>query len=218
MWAIGRLGFVALLTALATLGQGTGGSGVLSTGAALAQATPDGRESGIETIRRRQRDEARQDGLSTAPYWQHFELMNKGDCAAAMPGLRVYAQRGRGYENAQHALGLCLLETGQEGEARTWIARAAEAGLAAAQATQVRLFVLGGPAVITPEDAAMWLYLYETNPLRLLMGTEYALAPDDAQAARARIPRAAYLAGVERARSWTPQFPEASTDARATAR
>lgn len=184
---------------------GLGGLGAAAIPAAAAQ-TPNPRESGVEAVRRRQREQGLREGRSTAPYWRHFELMNTGQCAEALPGLAELARRGRGYENAQHALGLCLLETGRDAEGLEWIARAADAGLAAAQASHVRLFVKRGPAYMAPVQAAMWLHLYDTNPMRLLVGTGHALEAQAREEALTQIPRAAWLEGVARARHWTPRF------------
>lgn len=205
MWVTGRHVALAAVALLLAAVPGAGGHG---SGSALAQDMPDPRESGVENVRKRMREAGQAD--PTEPYWEHFRLMNTGRCAEAIPAFRRLAGYGRGYEHAQLALGLCLLDQGDEGEAKAWIARAADAGHAGAQATRVRLFATEGAAYMTPEAAAMWLYLYETNPLRLQIGTPNALEPEIADAVRASIPRADYLAGINRARNWTPVFAESS--------
>lgn len=209
MWATGRrAGASLLLGVFAAVAMEVPGSlaPAPSAGAAWAQASPDPRQSGADAVRQRQREQGLREGLGTSPYWETFDLVNTGQCAAALDELTRLAARGRGYENAQHALGLCLIETGRDAEGLEWIARAADAGLAAAQATHVRLFVRRGTAYMTPRQAAMWLHLYETNPMRLLIGTGHALGDEAADAAREMIPRTAWLDGVARARHWTPRF------------
>lgn len=176
-----------------------------ASGYANAQTT-DPRQSGADAIRQRRSELDAREGRATSPYWEHFELMNTGKCADAVPGLTNLAERGRGFEKSQHALGLCLIETGRDAEGLEWISQAADAGLAAAQATHVRLFVRRGADYMAPAQAAMWLQLYETNPMRLLIGTGHALDSDARKTASDMIPRTAWLDGVARARHWTPRF------------
>lgn len=190
--------------ALLTYGAAMPGMQVI--GSALAQDSPPPRESGADAIRRRQVEHENEEGESTGRYWTPFELARDGRCDEALNDLRIMANRGRGYENAQHIYGLCLLETGDREQGLIWISRAADAGLADAQATHVRLYEQDGTAYLSHQTAAMWLYLYENNPMRYRIGAEYALSPQVAEHARASIPRADYLAGINQARNWTPVF------------
>lgn len=175
---------------------------------AAAQTSPDPRETGAESVRRRQAEQAElEDGQTlTGEYWTPFELANAGRCDEAISDLQRLANRGRGYENAQHALGLCKLQTGNEAEGKEWVERAAQAGLADAQASHLRGYLSGGTDYHPHHTAAKWLYLYQTNPLRLAIGTENALEAADMQTIRKTIPRTEYLKGIQAARSWTPVF------------
>ncbi|MEQ8745584.1 hypothetical protein [Pyruvatibacter sp.] len=184
-----------------------GATGTAFSGAAPAHAqTPEPRESGAQVVRRRQVEQVAKETDSTGRYWTPFELARDGRCTEAIDDLTRMANRGRGYEKAQHILGLCLLETGDRTSGLDWINRAANAGLADAQATHLRLYAEEGTAYLPHADAAMWLYLYENNALRLRIGSGHALDPDLASAIRARVPRADYLSGIDRARNWTPVF------------
>ncbi|MEO0963294.1 MAG: hypothetical protein AAFY01_12830 [Pseudomonadota bacterium] len=174
---------------------------------AHAQSAPDPRETGAEVVRRRQAEQAEKEGESlTGAYWTPFELASAGRCDDAMDDLQVLANRGRGYENAQHALGLCKIQTGNTAEGKEWVERAAQAGLADAQASHLRGYLDGHTDYHPYHVAAKWLYLYETNPLRLAIGTENALDVAEVQSIRGSIPRAEYLRGVQAARNWTPVF------------
>lgn len=180
--------------------------------AALMAALPgighaaDPRESGSETVRRLQKEAEELDARTTGTYWGPFELARNGQCTQAIPPLTELAKLGRGYENAQHALGLCFLEMGDKNQGLVWIDRAADAGLAAAQATHLRLYMSEGTVYTSHETAAMWLYLYEANPLRLRVGAEDALEDEELKTLRASMPRNDYLRGIELARNWKPTF------------
>ena len=203
LMALGMLMPVAMLTA-------PGGSGSMFI-EALAQTSPNPRETGAETVRRRQQELEAQEGQTlTGKYWTPFELARAGRCDEALPELQTLAERGRGFENAQHVYGLCLLETGSAEDGREWVRRAAEAGLADAQASHLRAYLADGTDYLAHDAAAKWLYLYQTNPLRLAIGTEQALEPEEIDQIRTAIPRADYLKGVEAARRWTPTFWTAS--------
>lgn len=206
--AMGRILIVSwmALGAIWAAAHATGHGEALSI-SALAQTSPDPRETGAEVVRRRQAEQVEKEGETlTGEYWTPFELANAGRCDEAMDDLQVLANRGRGYENAQHALGLCKIQLGQEAEGRGWIERAAQAGLADAQASHLRGYLSSGTDYHPHHIAAKWLYLYQTNPLRLAIGTENALEETDIQTIRKSIPRTEYLKGVQAARNWTPVF------------
>lgn len=175
---------------------------------AHAQTTPNPRESGAETIRRRQAEQEAKEGesVATGRYWTPFEQARDGRCHDAMTDLKRLAELGRGYENAQHIYGLCLIETGNDAQGNEWVHRAAQAGLADAQASYLRSYLKDGTDHISHDTAAKWLYLYETNPLRLAIGAEDILEQDEIEKIRRSIPRAEYLKGLQAARTWTPTF------------
>ena len=173
---------------------------------AAAQETPNPRQSGADAIRQRQLERATRAGQGTRTYWAPMQRARAGQCTDTLPELHRLAARGRGYENAQHVLGLCLLDAGNRDDGLVWISRAADAGLADAQATHLRLYAVEGETYLPHDQAAQWLYLYQTNPLRLRVGAAYALTLEDTTNVRDQIPRDAYLRGLDMARNWTPRF------------
>jgi len=213
--------FAAVALAVVIVGAGEPGpraGNSLLVAEAAAQTSPDPRESGSETVRRRQAEQAiQQEGQRrTGRYWTPFDLAREGKCDEAVPELARLAERGRGYEYAQNTYGTCLMETGQIAEGQAWIEKAAQAGLADAQATHLINFLDRGIGYLPDETAAMWLHLYETNPLRLTIGTVIVLSDEQLADVRNRIPRPDYLAGVEAARRWTPTFSEATAASNAS--
>jgi len=203
-----RLLTVACLLAIGVLAMNTSLPAGEQVFAAHAQTTPDPRESGAETIRRRQAEQEAKEGesVATSRYWTPFELARDGRCGDAMTDLKRLAELGRGYENAQHIYGLCLIETGNDTQGHEWVRRAAQAGLADAQASYLRSYLKDGTDHMSHDAAAKWLYLYETNPLRLAIGAEDTLELDEIKRIRTSIPRAEYLKGLQAARNWTPTF------------
>lgn len=195
---IGRLATLGCLLALAA-------------GPALAEEIPDARKSGADLVRERQLEKQSDEGRSTGSYWSSFEMARAGRCTEAMPELRKLARLGRGYESAQHVYGRCLIETGQRDEGLRWVSQAADAGLADAQATHLQFYLEDGPSYMPHETAAMWLYLYQSNPLRLSIGAQNRLDEATIATLRQRIPRTDYLAGIGRARNWTPTFANQGT-------
>ncbi len=168
-----------------------------------------GRRGGIE------RDESivvaqRADGTSVAvrpgrdpngAYIQATDFKGKGDCATAIKLLRPVARLGPGYENAQTALGECLLESADtREEGVTWITRAADAGWPEAQASLA--FHFGGDASAhNGDEAAYWLALYDSNPGKARVAFQ-APDPKTMGAVRAALTDAEKAAGVKRAAGW----------------
>jgi len=176
--------------------------------AAADDDIPDARKPGSQVVRERQLERETKESRSTGTYWSPFELARQGRCAEALDDLKQLANLGRGYESAQHVYGRCLIELGNREDGLGWVRRAANAGLAAAQATHLELYLADGIGYMSHETAAMWLYLYENNPLRLRIGARARLEPSVLTSVRGRIPRDDYLAGISLARSWTPTFVE----------
>jgi TPR repeat protein len=181
---------------------------IVALGLAACGGAPRG---GME----RDRDESmvvamRADGTSVAvrpgrdpngAYIQATEFKAKGDCATAIKLLRPVARLGPGYENAQTALGDCLLESAEtRDEGATWITRAADAGWPEAQASLA--FYFGGEsAAHNGEEAAYWLALYDANPNKARVGFQ----PPDLKviaAVRAALTEAEKAAGAKRAAGW----------------
>jgi TPR repeat protein len=145
---------------------------------------------------------------ANALYVDAMALKAKGDCAAAIPKLRQVAGIGPGYEDAQTALGECLL-TATKGselsadylEGLTWLRRAADAGWPEAQGRLAFAHAVGPAAIRNAEEAAYWLALYRMNTGKSRVG--FISLPDDQLAAiDAAVPAAAKAAGDKRAETW----------------
>jgi TPR repeat protein len=135
-----------------------------------------------------------------AAYIQATELKAKGDCAAAITLLRPVARLGPGYENAQTALGECLIANEKEREeGMTWLTRAADAGWPEAQASLAAYF--NGSSPRNGEEAAYWLALYDMNPNKARVGFR---APDAKVlgAVRGSLSEPEKAAGQRRAAAW----------------
>jgi TPR repeat protein len=148
-----------------------------------------------------------------AAYIQATELKAKGDCTSAVMLLRPIAMIGPGYENAQTALGECLVEDGNaRADGLMWLARAADAGWPEAQAALAIVHAADTPSRSAAE-AAYWLALYDANPSKARVGFR---APDAKALARVRESLSSddVAAGARRAASWErklwlpPQAPE----------
>lgn len=141
-------------------------------------------------------------------YGQGVELKAKGDCKAAVLKLRGPANLGPGYENAQTALGECLLQNAGNAdlsseylEGLTWLRRAADGGWPEAQAMLAYADVAGPSALRNSGEAAYWLALYDTNPTKARVG----FTPFDPAALatiRAALTPADKAAGEKRAAAW----------------
>ncbi|MBY0511405.1 MAG: hypothetical protein K2P94_14790, partial [Rhodospirillaceae bacterium] len=144
-----------------------------------------------------------------AAYSQGLDLKTKGDCAGAIQKLRPVANLGPGYENAQTALGACLLQIGLRNnepsgdyyEGLTWLIRAGDAGWPEAQGALAMSHAFGPSAIRNGEEAAYWMTLYQTNPSKLRIGFVPLPAADVAAVEKILSP-ADKTAGVARARAW----------------
>jgi hypothetical protein len=159
-----------------------------------------------------------------AAYWEGFELKNDGECEGAVERLKPIAMNGRGFESAQHALGLCLMLLGglpsergaafdfqeisasqdfQEG--KIWVMRAANAGQFQAQRTLLALYAVNLGPDQSNIEIGKWLQLYDVNPLRLTLGV---VEQSDGlrQFIIDTISRNELLQGKELARNWTPTY------------
>ena len=144
-----------------------------------------------------------------AVYGEAITLKAKGDCPGAVIKLRQVAPLGPGYENAQTALGDCLLQ-GAGGadlsadylDGLTWLRRAGDAGWPEAQARLAAAHGLGPTAIRNSEESAYWLALYRANTGKSRVGF-VALSAEQMAAIETAIPAAAKAAGEKRAESWT---------------
>ena len=145
---------------------------------------------------------------ANAAYTEGVDLKTKGDCKAAALKLRLPANIGPGYENAQTALGDCLLKIAGTSdlssdylEGLTWLRRAADAGFPEAQAVLADAHANGPAALRNFAEAAYWLALYDANSGKARVG----FIPYDPQALaaiRAKIPAADKAAAEKRAATW----------------
>lgn len=158
------------------------------------------------------------------PYWNGFIAKARGNCELAIQELTTIAAQGRGFEDAQTALGLCeMMQTGYRPEAkeqeqpdalarnagflrgRNLIIRAADAGFHGAQAEMARLYMFKLGPDADPAEGAKWAQLYVTNPVRLSIGLENNIT-DVVRNLEDSLSSQAWLEGKERARYWYPVF------------
>ena len=135
-------------------------------------------------------------------YTQAIAQKEAGDCETAAPMLKRLADRGPGYENAQLALGQCLMTLAEDNDtdrlaALLWTRRAADGGWPEAQ---VDLVVLYGndPLFEDYEDALYWLAVYDNNPRKARIG--YTPPPEGLlEAVRNRATESEWAAAQEKA-------------------
>ncbi len=145
---------------------------------------------------------------ANAVYAEAIGMKAAGNCPGAVPKLRQVATLGVGYENAQTALGECLLQaTGNSElsadylEGLTWLHRAGEAGWPEAQFRLATIHALGPKALRNDDEAGYWFALFNTNTGKSRVGF---VAPTGAQVAAldSAISPAAKKSGAERAAKW----------------
>ena len=146
---------------------------------------------------------------ANAAYSKALDLKAKGDCAGAITKLRPVANLGPGYENAQTALGVCLLQDAAKEkelssdylEGLTWLRRAGDAGWPEAQGALALSHAFGPAAIRNGEEAAYWMTLYETNAGKSHIGFSPIPAADVAAVEKSLTPQDR-AAGVKRAQAW----------------
>jgi hypothetical protein len=146
---------------------------------------------------------------ANAAYSEGLDLKAKGDCAGAIAKLRPIANIGPGYENAQTALGVCLLQSAAKNgdlssdylEGLTWLRRAGDAGWPEAQGALALAHGFGPTGIRNGEEAAYWLTLYDTNPSKSRIGF-VPVAPADIAAVGKSLSAKDRSAGETRARAW----------------
>ncbi len=149
---------------------------------------------------------------TNAAYSQGLDLKNQGNCPAAILKLRPVANAGPGYENAQTALGTCLLNIGAKNgelsadylDGLTWLRRAADAGWPEAQGALATAHAFGPTAIRNGEEAAYWFALYQTNPNKSRVGFT-PMAAADVDAVDKALTPAQKTAGEVRAAQWQRQ-------------
>lgn len=146
---------------------------------------------------------------ANAAYSEALDLKTGGNCPAAVIKLRSVAGLGPGYENAQTALGSCLLETDPTDkelssdylEGLTWLRRAGDAGWPEAQSALAVAHAFGPSIIRNGGEAAYWLALYEANAGKSRIGFVPMNAADVAAVGKA-LTAAEKQGGAERAALW----------------
>jgi hypothetical protein len=106
---------------------------------------------------------------ANAAYSDGIELKKAGNCAGAVEKLTPVAGLGPGYENAQYALGDCLVgsaasaETSQHMEGLVWLIRAGDGGWTEANGKLAQLYAVGPPSLRNLDEAAFRLALYRNG-------------------------------------------------------
>ena len=186
---------------------------------ALAQ-TDRGRNDARDEMRTR----AQQRKAARNPYWDGFILKMEGNCQDAQAKLRPIARQGFGYEEAQTALGECLLylaglnpsretlpsrteilERPEFREGIDWLEMAANANSFNAQGVLIALYAANLGPTEDPIEAAKWAHLYLSNPVRLNLGAP-VLAQTSIDKLRDGMDKHSWLEGKEKARLWVPAF------------
>lgn len=147
-------------------------------------------------------------------YSAGMDLKKKGDCKAAAEKLKPVAELGPGYENAQSALGECLLPTAPNAptdqvlEAMMWLSRAADGGWTEAQGRLAWVYALGPTAQRNLDEAAYWLTLYRMNASMARIGFTPIEPAQDAAIEKAvgpeRLRAAATRAATWQRKAWIP--------------
>ncbi len=146
---------------------------------------------------------------ANAAYSEALDLKTGGNCAAAVAKLRPVAGLGPGYENAQTALGSCLLEadptdkdlSSEYLEGLTWLRRAGDAGWPEAQSALALAHAFGPSTIRNGGEAAFWLALYEANAGKSRIGFVPMNAADVAAVGKS-LTAAEKQTGAQRAAQW----------------
>ena len=144
-------------------------------------------------------------------YSDGIDLKKRGDCVGAVAKLTPVANLGPGYENAQSALGECLIlgasspEQSQYLEGLVWLVRAADGGWADAQGKLAQHYALGPQGHRNLDEAALRLALYRSSASLARLG----FTPLD-KSVEERIANAVgaerMKAAETRAASWQPKL------------
>lgn len=156
----------------------------------------------------------REEKLPPDPEGQAEQLRLDGKCTRAIPIFRQLAAIGEGYELARYNLGLCLFDlskvepdaqraTSLRQEAGENIVKAANEGLAKAQASLVVMYLDGICVARDPVQAGMWALIYRANGARMAIGL-----PNISTALQARLDGTLtpqdWQQAQSNADSWTP--------------
>lgn len=153
-------------------------------------------------------------GRQADEYQKAMSYKEHGECARAIPLLEPMARRGHGYEVAQYELGQCLLKTAAaaaspaeaaraRADGASWILKAANSEIPAAQQEAIRLYEDGIGVAADPLEAGKWLLVLERNPMRRVFGPA-AIDPDLEKQLRKSLTSAQWAQAQARADRWQP--------------
>jgi hypothetical protein len=197
-----RFRIFALAAALAASVSACGGDG----------RGPDRREAGLFMEGLGGRGMVIRPGPSAnQAYSDGMDLRRRGDCAGAIAKLTPVANLGPGYENAQYALGDCLIataaapETSQYRDGLVWLIRAADGGWTEAHGRLAQIYALGPEDLRNLDEAALRLALYRAGAALARLGfTPLDPAVERAVAAAVGAERLAAVAVT--AATWQPKI------------
>ena len=144
-------------------------------------------------------------------YSDGIDFKTRGDCKSAITKLSPVANLGPGYENAQAALGDCLISTAtnpedsQYMEGLVWLIRAADGSWTDAQGKLAQVYAIGPESKRNLEEAALRLALYRASASMARIGfTPLSKSVEDAIAKAIGAERV--KAGETRAATWQPKL------------
>lgn len=156
-----RLGFGVVIASFA--------AGLTACSSGPEREGPDRREAGLYIQGLGGGQIIRPGPSANEAYSVGMDLKAKGDCKGAVDKLTPVANLGPGYENAQAAVGECLLiqnsasDSGRLFEAMMWLTRAADGGWTEAQGKLAEVYALGPAGQRNLDEAAYWFVLYRMN-------------------------------------------------------
>ena len=159
-------------------------------------------------------DQRPSQGQQADQYQRAMAYKQKSDCARAIPLFEPLAKLGHGFEVAQFELGRCYLETAKTAAApadatrtradgASWILKAANSQVPAAQQEAIRLYQDGTGVAADPVEAGKWLLVLERNPARRVFGPA-VIDPDLEKALNKKLTPAQWSEARERADRWQP--------------
>ncbi len=144
-------------------------------------------------------------------YSDGIDFKTRGDCAKAILKLEPVANLGPGYENAQSALGDCLItsaasaETSQYMEGLVWLIRAADGNWTEAHGKLAHIYALGPESHRNLDEAALRLALYRASASMARIGFTPLDTSVETAIATAVGPQRV-KAGETRAATWQPKM------------
>lgn len=160
------------------------------------------------------RDKQPTQGQQADQYQRAMEYKQKSECPRAIPLLEPLAKRGHGFEVAQFELGQCYLKTAgadvapadaarARADGASWILKAANSQIPAAQQEAIHLYQDGLGVAADPAEAGKWLLVLERNPMRRVFGPA-VIDPDLVLALNKKLTSTQWSEARARADRWQP--------------